>query len=70
LIISIIGWEALMKLMAPLLPVSGWMVALAAAALLPPAPWQTAFVLAGAAVEVLGVALLFRAHRASRQPLA
>lgn len=59
-----------MKLMALLLMVSSWIIVLAAAALLPPAPWQTSFVLAGAAVEVLGLALLFRAHRASRQPPA
>ena len=50
-----------MKLMALLLLVSGWGIVLAALALLPEST-RAAFVLAGVAIEALGLALAFRAH--------
>jgi hypothetical protein len=57
-----------MKLSALFLLLSGWIVALAAATLLPSASWQAAFVLGGAAVEAVGLTLLFRSHMPARQP--
>ena len=51
-----------MKLLGFLLLPSGWMIVLAAIALLRPGPSQPAFLFAGIGVEVLGLALLVRAH--------
>jgi hypothetical protein len=50
-----------MKIAALLLLVSGWLIVLAAVALLHSAP-RAGFVYAGTTVEFLGLALLFRAH--------
>ena len=51
--------------MAMLLLVSGWGIVLAALALLPESA-RAAFVLAGVAIEGLGLALAFRAHLPAR----
>lgn len=53
-----------MKIAAILLMLVGWILVLAAIALLGSLPSRTAFVLAGIAVEILGFVLLARAHRA------
>ncbi len=50
-----------------LLP-AGWIIVLAAVALLPSAPPRAAFVLAGIGVEMLGLAILIRSHRIPRGP--
>ena len=51
-----------MKFAAVMLLLGGWIILLAAVVLLPsPAP-RAAFALAGIAVEILGLAILFRAH--------
>jgi hypothetical protein len=54
-----------MKLMALMLLVSGWGIVLAAVVLLPEAT-RAMFALAGVAIEVLGLALAFRAHLPQR----
>jgi len=51
-----------MKIAGLFLLVAGWLLVLAAVVLLPPGAAQGAFVLAGIAVEALGLALAFRAH--------
>jgi len=51
-----------MKLAGFLLLPAGWFIVLAAIILLPVAPSQTGFALAGVAVEVLGLVLVVRAH--------
>ncbi|MGA2213307.1 MAG: hypothetical protein ABSH31_08540 [Bryobacteraceae bacterium] len=51
-----------MKLMGLLLLVAGWMLVLAALALLPSGPSEAAFVLVALGVEGLGLSLLFRSH--------
>ena len=51
-----------MKLAGFLLLVAGWAIAVSAVALLPSAGLRAAFVLAGVAVELLGVALAVRSH--------
>ena len=51
-----------MKLAGLLLLLSGWMIVLAALPLLAEFGMRTAFVLAGGAVEVLGLVLLIRSH--------
>ena len=56
-----------MKLMALVLLLAGWAIALAAVILLRSAASCTSFVLAGIAVEVTGLILLMRAHRISRR---
>jgi hypothetical protein len=45
-----------------LLLLAGWSIVLAAVVLLRQAPPQIGFVLAGIAVEVLGLVLIFRSH--------
>ena len=52
-----------MKLAGLLLLASGWAIVIAAIVLLPSPASRAAFVLAGLAVEVLGLALAARAHR-------
>jgi len=42
--------------------VSGWIIVLAAVALLTAGPLQGGFALAGVGVEITGLALLFRSH--------
>ena len=57
-----------MKIAALLLMLSGWIIALAAMALLATLPSRTAFVLAGILVELLGFVLFARAHLSFVQP--
>ena len=56
-----------MKLAGFFLLLAGWAIVLAALALLPPALPRVLFVAAGAAVEVLGFALVARSHAAHPQ---
>jgi hypothetical protein len=51
-----------MKLTGFLLLAAGWIIVLAAIALLPSGPAQNSFVLAALGVEALGLTLVFRAH--------
>lgn len=53
-----------MKALGFFLLVSGWIIALAALVLLASPGPRTGFVLAGFAVEVLGLVLVFRRHLA------
>ena len=55
-----------MKLAGFLLLLAGWGIVLAAVVLLPAASTRASFVLAGMAVEVLGLALVARSHLAPR----
>jgi hypothetical protein len=58
-----------MKLTGFLLLPAGWIIVLAAIALLPSGLAQNSFVLAALGVEALGLALVFRAHLTpSREP--
>jgi hypothetical protein len=56
-----------MKLAGFFLLLAGWAIVLAALALLPAALPRVVFVSAGAAVEVLGFALVARSHAAHPQ---
>lgn len=56
-----------MKLAGFLLALAGWLLALAALVLLKSLPSMTAFVLAGIAVEVLGIVFVARAHLGPRR---
>jgi hypothetical protein len=51
-----------MKLLGFLLLLGGWIIVLAAVALLPSGPSQGSFVLVALGVEILGLTLVFRAH--------
>jgi hypothetical protein len=51
-----------MKLTGFLLLVGGWIIVLAAIALLPAGPSQVSFVLVALGVEALGLTFVFRAH--------
>jgi hypothetical protein len=51
-----------MKLAGLLLLPAGWVIVLTAIVLLPPAPVRSGFVLAGLAVEAVGLGLVTRAH--------
>lgn len=51
-----------MKLAGFLLLPAGWAIVLTALVLLPPVPVRSAFVLAGVAVEAVGLILVARAH--------
>ena len=51
-----------MKLTGFLLLAGGWIIVLAAIALLPSGPSQVSFVLVALGVEALGLTLVFRAH--------
>jgi len=55
-----------MKLSGFLLMASGWIIVLAAIALLPPTPAQPVFVFAGLGVELLGLTLVVRSHLIQR----
>lgn len=57
-----------MKALGFLMLLAGWLIALAAVALLGFATPRTAFVLAGIAVETLGLGLVIRAHLPSKGP--
>jgi hypothetical protein len=52
-----------MKLPAFLLLLAGWAIVVSAVALLPSSGSRAAFVLAGVAVELFGLALAIRSHR-------
>jgi hypothetical protein len=56
-----------MKITGFLLLGAGWLIVLAAVAMLRTVASMAAFVLAGAAVEALGLALAFRAHMIWRE---
>jgi hypothetical protein len=56
-----------MKITGFLLLGAGWLIVLAAVAMLRAAASMAAFVLAGAGVEALGLALEFRAHMIWRE---
>ncbi len=58
--------EISMKLAGFLLLPAGWIIVLAAVALLPSGPQQAAFVLAGVLVELLGLTLVVRSHLIAR----
>jgi hypothetical protein len=51
-----------MKIVALFLLMAGWIIALAAVALMESPASRAAFALAGAGIEVLGLGLLVRAH--------
>jgi hypothetical protein len=51
-----------MKLAGFLLLLSGWIIALAAMAVLPQQGARAGFVLAGVAIEIVGLVLVFRSH--------
>jgi hypothetical protein len=51
-----------MKVAGLLLLVAGWSIVIAALVLLPPGGARVAFVLAGVAVELFGLALAVRSH--------
>jgi hypothetical protein len=51
-----------MQLTGFLLLAGGWIIVLAAVALLPAGPSRIGFVLAALAVQALGLTLVFRAH--------
>ena len=52
-----------MKVLGILLLVAGWVIVLAAVALLRTAPERSVFAIAGIGVEVLGLVLVVRPHR-------
>jgi hypothetical protein len=56
-----------MRMAGFLLMLAGWGIALATVILLGPASPRTAFVLAGIAVEMLGLALVIRSHLIRRE---
>lgn len=58
-----------MKILGILLLVSGWVIVLAAVALLTAGTPRVVFILAGIGVEILGLGLLIRAHPLSRGEL-
>ncbi len=49
-----------MRLAAFLLMPAGWVIALAAVALLPPGGWLPVFMMAGLGIEILGLAVAVR----------
>ncbi len=51
-----------MKLAGFLLMPAGWIIVLAAVALLPPGPSRVGFTLAGIGVETLGLIVVVRSH--------
>jgi hypothetical protein len=56
-----------MKIAGFLLLIAGWLLVLAAIAMLRAAGPRTAFVLAGVGVELLALVLVFRAHLVRRR---
>ena len=54
-----------MKIAGLLLLPAGWMIVASAIVLLPSAAARMVFMLAGAAVQLLGLVLLFRSHLAA-----
>jgi hypothetical protein len=59
-----------MKVLGFLLLLAGWFLVLAAIVLFASPPLRVAFVLAGIAVEVLGLILAFRSHLNPREEKA
>jgi len=59
-----------MKLAGFLLLVTGWAVVLAALIMFPGGAPLTAFILSGAAVEILGLGVVIRSHLTPRQDKA
>jgi hypothetical protein len=59
-----------MKVLGFLLLLAGWFLVLAAIVLFASPPLRAAFVLAGIAVEVLGLILAFRSHPNPREEKA
>ena len=55
-----------MKIAGVLLLIAGWLLTILAVVLLRTEASRAAFVLAGLGVQVLALALLFRAHRSAR----
>jgi hypothetical protein len=55
------------KITGVFLLLSGWTIVLTAVAVLRPGAAQGAFATAGAVVEVIGLGMLFRAHRVARE---
>ncbi|MGD0498849.1 MAG: hypothetical protein ABSC23_10490 [Bryobacteraceae bacterium] len=51
-----------MRLAGFLLMPAGWIIVLAALALLPPGPFRVGFLLAGVSVETLGLIVAVRSH--------
>jgi hypothetical protein len=56
-----------MKVVGILMLLAGWFLVLAAIVLFSAPPLRGAFILAGMAVEVLGLALAFRSHLIPRE---
>jgi hypothetical protein len=57
-------WERIgMKLAGFLMLLSGWGIVVSTLPLLPSSPMRAAFVLAGMAVELIGLTLVVRSHR-------
>ena len=56
-----------MKIAGFLLLVSGWLIVVAAIAVLASVSARTAFVIAGCGVELLGIALILRWHLSERK---
>jgi hypothetical protein len=56
-----------MKAVGFLMLLAGWLLVLAAIVLFAAPPLRTAFVLAGSAVETLGLILVFRSHLIPRE---
>jgi hypothetical protein len=56
-----------MKVLGFLMLLAGWFLALAAIVLFASPPLRAAFVLAGFAVEALGLILAFRSHQIPRE---
>lgn len=56
-----------MKIAGFLLLVAGWLLVLSALVLLGPGESRNAFILAGVAVEVVGLILVFRSHLAPEE---
>ncbi len=56
-----------MKLVSLLLLMAGWVLVVAAVVLLASPPSRAGFVLAGIAVETLGLILIFRSHAIPRE---
>lgn len=57
----------IIKLMGVFLLLSGWMIVLATMALLTASTFRSSFLVAGVAVEAVGMMILFRAHRVTHR---
>ncbi len=57
-----------MRVIAFIMLVSGWLIALSALVLLPALPARFVFVLAGLAVEAIGIGLLTHAYKSGQRP--